>query len=199
MTEVAKEHSALPFSLRNLVPALGESGARMGVVEPVKHGILRPFPVLYEREGTALAHFQFTVLMLAGGSLRITGLDLPDYIKSEKSRESVSCAGDSKERVCLEEHASEVTYFLHTTLESNSRRKLQFLMIWLRYLLRNPTRAKKLRRRLLLLLRIVVLRVLLVHPALTLRWLFRSVTFTIFVRWTFAANAAVQIIGCSYL
>ena len=87
MTEVAKEHAALPFSLRNLVPALGESGARMGVVEPVKHGILRPFPVLFEKEGVSVAHFQFTVLMLAGGTLRITGLDMPDYVKSSKIRE----------------------------------------------------------------------------------------------------------------
>lgn len=87
MAEVGKEHAgALPFSLRNLVPALGEPGARLGVVEPVKHGILRPFPVLFERDGVLVAHFQFTVLMLSGGTLKVSGLDLPAFVKSEKTR-----------------------------------------------------------------------------------------------------------------
>lgn len=86
MTEVTREHASLPFSLRNLVGALGEPGARMGVVEPVKHGILRPFPVLYEKDGALVAHFQFTVLLLAGGTLRVTGLDFPSFVKSDKTR-----------------------------------------------------------------------------------------------------------------
>lgn len=91
MAEAAKEHASLPFSLRNLVPALGEPGARLGVVEPVKHGILRPFPVLFEKEGAAVAHFQFSVLLLSGGTLRVTGLDLPAFIKSDKPRTLTSC------------------------------------------------------------------------------------------------------------
>ena len=113
MAEAAKEHASLPFSLRNLVPALGEPGARLGVVEPgegtpravsevsgtsapllpraVKHGILRPFPVLFEKEGAAVAHFQFSVLLLSGGTLRITGLDLPAFIKSDKPRTYKPC------------------------------------------------------------------------------------------------------------
>jgi hypothetical protein len=41
--------------------------------------------VLEEKEGALTAHVRFTVLLLPGGSLKVTGLDCPPYIKSSKT------------------------------------------------------------------------------------------------------------------
>ena len=46
----------------------------MGVVECVKHELVEPFNVLFEREGEYVAQFKFTVLLMPNGPMRITGL-----------------------------------------------------------------------------------------------------------------------------
>jgi hypothetical protein len=51
----------------------------------VKHGSLSTYPVIEEKEGAITAHCRFTVLLLAGGTLKVTGLDAPDYATSEKA------------------------------------------------------------------------------------------------------------------
>ena len=62
--EVNQKFPTLPFTLR----ALGdERQARMGVVECLKHELMHPYPVLYERQGDHVAHFKFTVLLLPSG------------------------------------------------------------------------------------------------------------------------------------
>lgn len=58
----------------------------MGVVECVKHGVLNPYPVMFEREGAELAHFKFTALLLPGGTLKVAGLNVPGTLASDKSR-----------------------------------------------------------------------------------------------------------------
>ena len=57
----------------------------MGIVECEKHGVVSPYPVLWEKEGEHIAHLQFTVLLLPTGPLKITSFPWDaSLIKSEK-------------------------------------------------------------------------------------------------------------------
>jgi len=55
--------------------------------ECLKHNLAHGYPVLFEREGAATAHFKFTVLLMPGGTLKITGLPLP-AVTTEKAVEA---------------------------------------------------------------------------------------------------------------
>jgi len=80
--EVNKRFPTLPFTIR----ALDERQGRMGVVECVKHDLLAPYPVLYEKPGVGVAHFKFTVLMLPGGTAKVTGIAVDTAtFKSDKT------------------------------------------------------------------------------------------------------------------
>ena len=50
----------------------GKIGARLGLVECMKHELLHEYPVLYEKPGDAVAHFKATVLVMKNGNDRIT-------------------------------------------------------------------------------------------------------------------------------
>ena len=71
-SQVTKTYGPMPFNLRNCDE---EKKARMGVVECVKHNVVQPFHVLYEKEGTSVAQFKFTVLLMPNGPQKITGRD----------------------------------------------------------------------------------------------------------------------------
>merc|ERR1712137_1131278 len=71
--EVNKRFPALPFTLRAFED---EQVARVGVSEAKRHELLEEYPVLKEKDGETLAQFKFTVLLLPGGTKRITGLPL---------------------------------------------------------------------------------------------------------------------------
>ena len=84
-SQVTKTYGPMPFNLRNCEE---EKKARMGVVECVKHNVVQPFHVLYEKEGTSVAQFKFTVLLMPNGPQKITGLPFDAGLyKSEKSIE----------------------------------------------------------------------------------------------------------------
>jgi hypothetical protein len=83
LSEVNQSFPTMPFSLRCL--PLEEKDARLGVTEPVRAGSLAPFAVIAEKEGAVTAHFRFTLLLLPGGTLKVTGLDMPAEVKSEKA------------------------------------------------------------------------------------------------------------------
>ena len=83
LSEVNQHFPTLPFSLRAL--PLEEKDARLGINEPVKMGSLSPFAVIEEREGALTAHFRFTLLLLPGGTLKVTGLDMPAAVVSDKA------------------------------------------------------------------------------------------------------------------
>ncbi|RWS30163.1 proliferation-associated protein 2G4-like protein [Leptotrombidium deliense] len=87
-SEVDKRFGSMPFTLRAMED---EKKARMGIVECVKHKLLEPFNVLYEKDGELVAQFKFTVLLMPSGSHKITGipLDLEMY-KSENKIEDES-------------------------------------------------------------------------------------------------------------
>jgi curved DNA binding protein len=84
-SEVDKKFGAMPFSLRAFED---EKKARMGVVECVNHSLVEPFKILHEREGEFVAQMKFTVLLMANGPMKITGLPFDETLfESEYSIE----------------------------------------------------------------------------------------------------------------
>jgi len=70
-SEVEKKFDTMCFNLRALAD---EKKAKMGINECVNHGLITPFPVLFEKEDEIVAQFKFTTLLMPNGPLRITGL-----------------------------------------------------------------------------------------------------------------------------
>lgn len=81
LSEIDKKFPTLPFTLRHFDD---ERQAKMGVTECVAKGLLTPYPSLFERKGEYVAHFKCTVLLLPSGTTRVTGLELPEYFKTDK-------------------------------------------------------------------------------------------------------------------
>ena len=67
--EINKQFPTFPFSVRGL----GDARGRLGMSECIKHNLVVPYPVLFEKDGEFVAHFKFTALMMPSGTLRITG------------------------------------------------------------------------------------------------------------------------------
>lgn len=78
LSEAEKKYGMMPFSLRNFEE---EGKARLGITECVKHDLMEPYPVYYEKEGELVAEFKFTVLIMPNNTMKITGLpiDLEAY------------------------------------------------------------------------------------------------------------------------
>lgn len=81
--EATKKFAFMPFTLRALE---NKSEARLGITELIKHGVVSPYPVLYERTGVQLAHFGFTVLLMPNGTLKLTGLPLLESIPNTTTK-----------------------------------------------------------------------------------------------------------------
>jgi len=73
ISEVNRRFPALPFTLRAIED---EQVARVGVTEAKRHELLDVYPVLKEKEKAIVAQFKFTVLLLPGGTKKVTGLTL---------------------------------------------------------------------------------------------------------------------------
>merc|ERR1712060_573223 len=73
ISEVNRRFPALPFTLRAIED---EQVARIGVSEAKRHELLDEYPVLKEKDRETVAQYKFTVLLLPGGTKRITGLPL---------------------------------------------------------------------------------------------------------------------------
>ncbi|PVD35986.1 hypothetical protein C0Q70_02956 [Pomacea canaliculata] len=81
LSETDKKFGLMPFTLRLFED---EKKAKMGVVECVKHDLMQPFTVLYEREGEFVAQFKVTVILMPNGPLKITGLPFePEAYQTE--------------------------------------------------------------------------------------------------------------------
>mmetsp|Transcript_8506 Transcript_8506/g.12588 ORF Transcript_8506/g.12588 Transcript_8506/m.12588 type:complete len:400 (-) Transcript_8506:60-1259(-) len=80
LSEVDKKYPTLPFTLSHFED---ERTAKMGVNECVGHGLLIPYPSLAEKVDEKVAHFKCTVLLLPSGTTRVSGLELPEYFKSD--------------------------------------------------------------------------------------------------------------------
>jgi curved DNA binding protein len=93
ISEVNKRFPALPFSLRAIED---EQVARVGVSEAKRHELLEEYPVLKEKNDEIVAQFKFTVLLLPGGTKKITGLPLGKLEKQVESKNSVEDEGLKK-------------------------------------------------------------------------------------------------------
>jgi curved DNA binding protein len=79
LAEVDKKYPTMPFTMRHLSD---QRTAKLGLNECIAHGLLTPYPSLHEYSGK-VAHFKCTVLLLPSGTSRVTGLELPEYFKTE--------------------------------------------------------------------------------------------------------------------
>jgi len=86
ISEVNRRFPVLPFSLRGIED---EQVARIGVSEARRHELLEEYPVLKEKDGQFVAQFKFTLLLLPGGTKKITGLALGPLEQQAKSSCSV--------------------------------------------------------------------------------------------------------------
>jgi len=75
ISEVNRRFPTLPFTLRAIEDP---SVARVGVSEARRHELLEEYPVYREKEGQFVAKFKFTLLLLPGGTKKITGLPLQE-------------------------------------------------------------------------------------------------------------------------
>jgi len=83
--EINTRFPTLPFTLR----ALDETRARLGITECLKHDLVNPYPVLFEKQGEYIAQFKFTVLLLPSGTMRLNSHPLP-FVSSEHKIEDQS-------------------------------------------------------------------------------------------------------------
>lgn len=81
-SEVLKKHSTSMFTLRSL----GAERSRFGLVECVTHGLLHPYPVMWEKAGDLVAQVKGTVLLMPNGSDRVTTAP-HQAVQSDKSIE----------------------------------------------------------------------------------------------------------------
>ena len=79
-SEISKRFPTMPFTAR----ALEEKRVNFGLVECCNHGLLHAYPVLYEKDGAAVAHVKSTFLVLKKGNDRITTFE-PQEVQSDKS------------------------------------------------------------------------------------------------------------------
>jgi len=77
--EINKRFPSFPFSLRALED---ESRARLGITECVKHQLVKPYPVVFEKPGEIIAQFKFTVLILPSSISKITFNTALPYVVS---------------------------------------------------------------------------------------------------------------------
>jgi len=75
ISEVNRRFPTLPFTLRAFEDA---SVARVGISEARRHELVEEYPVFREKEGQIVAKFKFTLLLLPGGTKKITGLPLQE-------------------------------------------------------------------------------------------------------------------------
>jgi curved DNA binding protein len=78
--KIEKSHPKMPFSLREI----DDTRVRLGITECVRHELLQPHPVLYEKDGEIVAQVKFCVLLMPSGPLKITNFQIPDNVKSDK-------------------------------------------------------------------------------------------------------------------
>jgi len=78
--EVNKQFPTLPFTLR----AFDEKQARLGIGELVSHGLVSPYPVLYEKNGEFVAQFKSTILVTPKETIRLNSFPLPHVTSQYK-------------------------------------------------------------------------------------------------------------------
>lgn len=59
-----------------------EKRAKLGITEMLKHDLVSPYPVLYEKQGEFVAQFKFTALVLPSGTTR-ENVFQPPFVSSQ--------------------------------------------------------------------------------------------------------------------
>merc|ERR1711870_203211 len=102
ISEVNRRFPALPFTLRAIED---EQVARVGISEARRHELLEEYPVFREKEGQCVAKFKFTLLLLPGGTKKITGLPLPEKqaasslsVQDEEMRKLLASSANPKKK-----------------------------------------------------------------------------------------------------
>ena len=83
MAEARKNFPNMPFSVRAFED---QAGAKVGVSEAKRHGLLHEYPVIREREGNTIVQFKYTVLLLPSGTKKITGLTFSQAAQFETEK-----------------------------------------------------------------------------------------------------------------
>jgi len=98
-TEISNKFSTMPFSIRNFSD---EKRARYGMTELLKHELVDPYPVLYEKEGEFIAQFKFTTILTPKETLKLTSQPLPfvksDYEISDAKIKNILALGTKRSR-----------------------------------------------------------------------------------------------------
>eukprot|EP01101_Sappina_pedata_P001878 TRINITY_DN1197_c0_g1_i1.p1 TRINITY_DN1197_c0_g1~~TRINITY_DN1197_c0_g1_i1.p1 ORF type:complete len:384 (+),score=226.38 TRINITY_DN1197_c0_g1_i1:77-1228(+) len=79
-SEISTRFQTYPFTVR----AFTDNRAKFGIVECLSHGLVQPYPVLYEKPGEYIAQFKFTTLVLPTSTQKINPYDLP-FVSSQLS------------------------------------------------------------------------------------------------------------------
>lgn len=77
--EINNKYPAFPFSLGMLE---NEAKAKMGIVEMVKHDLVDPYTVVFDKSGY-VAQFKATVIVTENGPKILTPIEAPAFIKKE--------------------------------------------------------------------------------------------------------------------
>ncbi|KAJ3069834.1 Proliferation-associated protein 2G4 [Podochytrium sp. JEL0797] len=81
-SNIKNNFGAFPFAISNFED---ESKAKLGLIECEKNGLVEPYRVCYEQEGEDSVHVIMTVLLMANGPLKITGVPFDaEVVKSDK-------------------------------------------------------------------------------------------------------------------
>jgi len=68
LSDISKRFPTFPFALRNLDSKTGA----FGIKECVTRNLVRPYPVLSEKEGDLVAHVKFTALLMPNGTVKVS-------------------------------------------------------------------------------------------------------------------------------
>jgi len=80
LQQINRKAPVFPFTLRCFDD---ERQARMGISEMVSHGMVDPYPVLFEKDHEFVAQFKTTVFVLPKQTLPAFTPAIPEYVKSE--------------------------------------------------------------------------------------------------------------------
>jgi len=93
LQQINRKSPVFPFTLRAFDD---ERQARMGVSEMVSHGMVDPYPVLFEKDKEFVAQYKTTVFVLPKQTLPAFTPAIPEYVKSE-----FNCDGDELVKAAL--------------------------------------------------------------------------------------------------
>jgi len=96
-SEINTRFPTMPFTLRALKD---EKTARLGISECLKHDLVEPYPVLYEKAGELVAQIKFTAIITPNGTVRMTSHPEPlvrsDYKITDAGVKSILASGVKK-------------------------------------------------------------------------------------------------------